>query len=154
MNQPEPVGRFSWRPAAANLKYTRRLLDLARQRGIAVYWIMPTISPAQQALRLRLGMDVDFEAFVRQMQAEFPEFVVLDVRRAAGIERFSATPATSTAAACAALSTALAETIAAHPHPGDWLALSPRIASPEADAVEDIAALCIAVGLTPGRAVR
>jgi hypothetical protein len=153
-NSPAPVGRVTWRPGSANRKFLRRILDLARDRGICVYWLMPTLSPAQQAARERQGLDGDYEAFVRNLQGEFPELVVLDARRAGWDRSVFHDTCHLDLHGAAALTEAIADAMLAGPAPTRWVALTPRHFGPKTDDIEDVAASRIAVGLTAGRAVR
>jgi hypothetical protein len=151
---PDAGGRFIWRPEPENLRFTRRLLDLAARQGIAVYWVMPTISPAHQALRERRGVDGAYEAFVRRMQGEFPGLVVLDARRAGWDHRVFHDSCHLDARGAIALSMAVADAIAAEPPPSRWAALSPRPVGVEVPEVEDVDGSRIALGMRPDRASR
>jgi hypothetical protein len=135
---PDAGGRFVWRPEPENLQFTRRLLDLAARHGIAVYWVMPTISPAHQAVRERRGIDGAYEAFVRRMQGEFPGLVVLDARRAVWDRGVFHDSCHLDRRGAIALSEAIADAIAAGPSPSRWVGLSPRPAGADEPDIEDV----------------
>lgn len=65
-----------------NAAYVRRFLALARTRQVRVYWLLPPIAPELQARRDQTGADAGHTRFVRSLQEEFPDLVVLDGRRA------------------------------------------------------------------------
>jgi hypothetical protein len=65
-----------------NAEFVRRLFDLAASRGIAVYWLLPPLSPQLQARREHAGGEAGFERFVRAMQARAANVTVLDARHA------------------------------------------------------------------------
>jgi hypothetical protein len=68
----------------ANLRGIERLLHLAAERGIRVFWLLPPLSPALQSRREASGSEAKFERFVRSSQARYPRVVtVLDARRSA-----------------------------------------------------------------------
>jgi hypothetical protein len=75
-----------WRPQATNVLYIRKFLDLAASQRLAVFWLIPPVSPAWQAECERLGHDVRYTQFVRTIVASYPNLVVVDGRRA-GYER-------------------------------------------------------------------
>jgi hypothetical protein len=61
-----------------------RLLRLAAERGIRVFWLLPPLASALQARREQTGAEAKFEAVVRAFQRRHPEVVtVLDARRLA-----------------------------------------------------------------------
>lgn len=77
---------LAWRPRPENERFVRRFLGLARDRGITVYWVTTTLSPATQAYRERCGFGAAYDAFLRRMQGEFPNLTILDSRRL-GLDR-------------------------------------------------------------------
>lgn len=75
---PGDVRRWKVRPE--HVDYLRRLLAMARSRGIRVFWLLPTNSPALLAQQTRTGVEGAYTAFLRRLQADFPELIVLDPR--------------------------------------------------------------------------
>lgn len=128
----------SWHCDPVNLKYLKRFLRLAERHRIAVYWLLPPISPAIQAERERRGLDDLERQFVRAIQAEYPGVIVLDGRHsgygpgvlwdAIHLDREGAS----------ALSAAVAALVAEGPKAGPWRAL-PTFRGPAPDrGLEDI----------------
>jgi hypothetical protein len=70
-----------WSCHRVNEAYIRRLLALARSRGIRVFWVIPPIHPRNQARREEIGTDRDYTRFVRLWQERFPDLTVIDGRR-------------------------------------------------------------------------
>jgi hypothetical protein len=68
----------NWRCDATNYKYLIKLLDLAHDRKIAVYWLL---HPAPSVLRIQseaIGMDAEFEKFTRSLLLRYPNLKVID----------------------------------------------------------------------------
>jgi hypothetical protein len=65
-----------------NAEYIRRLFALAAARGVAVYWLLPPLTPQLQARREQAGAEAGFVQFVRSMQATAANVTVLDARHA------------------------------------------------------------------------
>jgi hypothetical protein len=63
-----------------NACYVRRLLRLAAEHGIAVYWLLPPNSARVIAARDANGVHARYNRFVRTMLAQFPNLVVIDAR--------------------------------------------------------------------------
>jgi len=60
-----------------------RLLRLAAEHDIPVYWVLTPLLPALQALRDQSGAETAYERFVRSFLARYPRHLtVLDARRA------------------------------------------------------------------------
>jgi hypothetical protein len=73
-----------WYVDPSNVAGIERLLRLARDREIRVYWLLPPISSGLQEWRERSGAEAKFEGFVRSYQKRYPRVVtVLDARRVA-----------------------------------------------------------------------
>ncbi len=73
-----------WYVDPSNVEGIERLLRLARDRDIRVYWLLPPISTGLQEWRERSGAEAKFEGFVRAYQKRYPRVVtVLDARRVA-----------------------------------------------------------------------
>jgi hypothetical protein len=66
----------------ANSEGIERLLRLASERHIRVFWLLPPLSSALQARRDESGAEARHEGFIRSYQRRFPEtLTVLDSRR-------------------------------------------------------------------------
>ena len=65
-----------------HVAYLDRFLALAARHGLPVVWLLPPYVPELQALSERKGIDAQFVAFVRSVQARHPGLVVLDGRHA------------------------------------------------------------------------
>ena len=71
-----------WYVDPSNVEGIERLLRLARDREIRVYWLLPPISSGLQEWRERSGAEAKYEGFVRSYQERYPRVVtVLDARR-------------------------------------------------------------------------
>lgn len=70
----------AWSCPPRDESYVDRFLDLADSRGIAVYWLLPPLSPEVRDHRLARGSDAAYERFVRSVAARHPNTVVLDAR--------------------------------------------------------------------------
>lgn len=136
---PSTAG-LSWRPKPENARFLRRLLDLARDRGIAVYWVTTTLSPASQAIRERLGLHEGYVRYLRGLQADYPNLTVLDTL-GLGFDRTAFhDPCHLDGPSAGRLSAAVARAIGPDERPGSrWVRLLPegdrtRIARGHADA--------------------
>lgn len=70
-----------WYVDPANAMGVDRLLKLARERRLRVFWLLPPISPPLQRWRESSGAEAKFEAFVRSYLDRYPECVsILDAR--------------------------------------------------------------------------
>jgi hypothetical protein len=66
-----------------NAEAIHRLLKLAAARKIPVFWLLPPLAPALQAMRDEKGAEARYEEFLRSFQARYPGTVTfLDARRA------------------------------------------------------------------------
>jgi hypothetical protein len=73
-----------WYVDPSNARGIERLLRLAQDRKIRVFWLLPPISSGLQEWRERSGAEGKFEEFVRSYQQRYPRVVtVLDARRVA-----------------------------------------------------------------------
>ncbi len=68
-----------WKPRREHERSIRRLLAMAEERGITVYWVTTTLSPGALAVRTHLGLHAGYRDYLRGLQAEFPHLTVLDV---------------------------------------------------------------------------
>ncbi len=71
----------SWACDPVNEAYIYRMLDLARSRGITVYWLIPPVTPELQARREQRGLDALYARFARGFLDCYPNLVVLDAQR-------------------------------------------------------------------------
>jgi hypothetical protein len=66
-----------------NAEGMERLMRLAEDHNIQVFWLLPPLSPALQALRDQSGSEARYEQFIRTFMTRYPRLLtVLDVRRA------------------------------------------------------------------------
>ena len=72
----------AFRRHRVNAEYIHRLLDLAAERGVPVYWLLPPLAPQLQARREQTGAEADFVRFVRSFQTPTANLTVLDARHA------------------------------------------------------------------------
>ena len=73
-----------WYVDHTNAEGLELLLELARGRGIRVFWLLPPISQGLQEWRERSGSEAKYEQFVRKYREKFPSVLtVLDARRVA-----------------------------------------------------------------------
>jgi hypothetical protein len=153
MARAEDPSKASSRPAwwvidGPTTVYVRRFLDLAAARGIPVFWLLPPTSPAYQARAERNGRDARYAAFVREMQAGYPNVVVVDGRRAGYRREMFADLTHLNRDGASTFSDAVASLIAPHlarsngPTPAPvprWLALPPcRVRPDERIPLEDL----------------
>lgn len=71
-----------WTPSPVMVAYARRFLQLAAENDIPVFWLMPPYSPEARTRREQRGLETAYTEFALQIQAEFPNLVVLDGRQA------------------------------------------------------------------------
>lgn len=138
-----PSSRAAWKIHPVNLTYLRRFFELARSHELPVFWLVPPTHPNFQVRRERLGLDEAFTQFIRGIQNDFPNVVVVDGRRVGyGPSLFLDLTHLNTAGA-QDLSTSLAKVLAAHfsvsaDHPR-WVTLGPHDAESEAAPVKSVA---------------
>jgi hypothetical protein len=73
-----------WYVDRSNFEGIDRLLKLAGEYQVPVFWLLPPISRGLQEWRERSGSEGKYEAFVRSFQQRYPQIVtVLDARRLA-----------------------------------------------------------------------
>jgi hypothetical protein len=124
-----------------NAEAIERLLKLAAQQTIPVFWLMSPLSPNLQALRDRSGADLCYERFVRAIQARHPRVMfVIDARRAGYPPALFVDATHLNGSGAVALSRSIATAIELElPRPPStnipsWLALescSPRLVGPD-----------------------
>ncbi len=123
---PASSAALAWRPKPENERSLRRLLDLASRRGIAVYWVTTTLSPASQAVRDRAGLHEGYVRYLRRLQAEYPGLTVLDTLGLGFSRADFYDPCHLEGRAADRLSAAVAEAIAAGDRTGTrWVRLAP-----------------------------
>lgn len=71
-----------WRANRVNTEYLRRFLSLAEAHDVTVYWLIPPILPSVEAAALHSGFPQRFDQFLRTLQTQHPNLVVLDARGA------------------------------------------------------------------------
>jgi hypothetical protein len=140
LNEPSTVPR-DWRPDPVNARFVRRFLALTRERGIAVYWILPPPMPGVQAARERVGSDAAYLRFMARTTAKAPHVTVVDGRRAVYPAEVYSDPLHFDCRGMLAFSDDLAALLQQHP-PGQpdrprWLRLPDYAERSEAVALED-----------------
>jgi hypothetical protein len=66
-----------------NAQGIERLLRLASQYKVRVFWLLTPLSPKLQAIRDQAGAEARYEQFIRSLHARYPQIMtVLDARRA------------------------------------------------------------------------
>ncbi|HEV3122616.1 MAG TPA: hypothetical protein VGY53_11965, partial [Isosphaeraceae bacterium] len=84
LDDADPTNRLlsseHWQCHIVNAVYLKKLLSLAANRGIPIFWVLPPAIPQVQARRERQGYDAAYVRFVRTVQARYPSLVVLDAR--------------------------------------------------------------------------
>ena len=120
-----------------NAEAIERLLKLASERKIRVYWLMTPLSPNLQALRDQSGAEARYEQFVRTIQARYPDVMtVLDARRAAYPPSLFVDPTHLSGGGGIALSRSVATTLGPElsgprsATSAGWIALDPPFARP------------------------
>lgn len=71
----------AWISHPVNNVFLRRFLDLAADREIPVYWVIPPILPALQAACERAGFTVEQSRFLHALIERYPNVIVVDGRR-------------------------------------------------------------------------
>jgi hypothetical protein len=103
-----------WQPHRANTVFVRRFLDLAAERQIKVFWLLPPTSPAWQGRRDRLNLTAQYTRYAQHLQTQYPNLVIIDGRHA-GYQRSVFRDSTHLDRKGAlTLSLALAEVVVAH----------------------------------------
>lgn len=138
-----------WSSHHASAAYMRRFLELAAERDIPVYWLLPPLAPETQALRERLGVDALFERLVGSVQAKYPNVTVVDARHAGYGNDVFTDPVHLDRHGTAALSAALGEVLSEwlrDPDPAPrWVALPPYPPQPIEVPWEDLDQTRIAI---------
>jgi len=151
-------GEAGWWCHPVNAHFLRRFLDLTGERGVAVFWLMPPLSPGYQA-RIDGTRGVEtYLRLVRRLVGRYPHLTVLDGRHAGLPATDFVDPVHLDKDGAAALSRSLAAVLGRTPGPpaGRWVELPPgRGASPGGGAgVEDVYQSASAVTARAGVARR
>jgi hypothetical protein len=107
----QPLFPENWKCERANGLYVRRFMDLATANAIPVFWLIPPHCSQVQAGRERAGSNAAYDRFVGEIQAKFPEVVVIDGRRAGFEDSLFADPIHVDRDGAVVLSVAVAEVI-------------------------------------------
>ena len=70
----------TWKPNPLNVLYVERLLGLAQERKIPVFWVLPPCCPTVQTWREWYGEDERYEQFAARLLERFPGVSILDAR--------------------------------------------------------------------------
>jgi hypothetical protein len=134
-----------WYVDRANAQGLDRLLKLAGEHQIRVFWLLPPISPGLQHWREKSGSEAKYEAFVRSYQRRYPRFVtVLDARRVAAVPSLYVDATHLSGQGAIVLSRAVGRVLKAelsslrHDSAGNWIAVEelPPGAGPPLEDVE------------------
>ncbi|CAN5610124.1 hypothetical protein BH23PLA1_BH23PLA1_06790 [soil metagenome] len=69
-----------WTCNPLNGDYVRRFLRRADDRNVPVFWLLPPVHPTLQGWRDRVGWDDQRLRFLVELQAEFPNMILVDAR--------------------------------------------------------------------------
>ncbi len=78
----------------SNAKAIDQFLQLAQDRDIPVYWLLPPISPSLQSAREQSGAESAYENFIRGYQSRYPSILSILDGRDAGYPAAAFTDAT------------------------------------------------------------
>jgi hypothetical protein len=125
-----------------NASFVHRLLRLAAEHRIAVFWLMPPNAPKVIARRDEVGLHAKYDAFARRLLARFPNLTVLDARHAGYRENVFVDPVHLDRDGAVALSSDIAEVLEnalshAQPVPR-WVHLPDYRERPVAPELEDL----------------
>ena len=133
---PPVIGDTSanWSCHSVNARYLDRFLALAGSRGIAVYWLLPPVSPGLQTIFDRAHAEKRFLRFVRDVTMRNPHLTVVDGRHAGYPQTVFNDPSHLDRTGAAALSEALAMVVGRDStwSKGHWVDL-PRYCESAAD---------------------
>jgi hypothetical protein len=128
-----------------NVVAIERLLQLAAERNIPVFWLLTPLAPELQEFRDSSGAEAGYERFIHSLQARFPQIVtVLDARRATYPAALFADPTHLNGRGAIALSQEVAREIGrALEHQGSgaeasagWITLNAPVDHPSALGIE------------------
>jgi hypothetical protein len=132
-----------WTPQRVNLDYLHRVLALARDEGLTVYWLIPPVIPALQAAKERSGFEARYLALVRSCLERYPNLVVIDGSRAGYDPGVFHNPTHLGREGAFALSEDLGDllrTLRAGPPEGRWVALPRYRPRPVDPAIQTVVA--------------
>ena len=145
----DPSRQRRWSLARPNAAFVRRFLDLARDHGIPVFWVLPPTSPRWQERIERRGEEAAYLRFVRETRARSPNVVILDGRHTGYGRELFHDPVHLNRAGASAFTADVASAIALHlagSGPRDsWVALPAYRDRPPVRFVEDLVQSEIAV---------
>lgn len=72
---------WTWQPHPAHAEHVARFLELARQRGIPVYWVLTPADALWLERNTRAGTVSSYRRFVESQAARFANLTVLDGQR-------------------------------------------------------------------------
>jgi hypothetical protein len=78
---PRPPSREGLARAPRRGSYTQRFFDLAAAHDIRVFYLLPPVPPHTQESWIRSGIDEGKTRHVCELQADYPNLIVLDARR-------------------------------------------------------------------------
>ena len=117
----------TWEIDPINARYVRRFMGLAALHGVEVRWVIPPLCPELQARRDASRMDEPYTAFIRSVQADFANLVVLDARRSKYPAEVFCDAAHLDGRGATAFSVAVGDALASTREPGDtgrmWIEL-------------------------------
>jgi hypothetical protein len=125
-----PDRSAEWFAHPVNMRYARRLIDLAAEYHATVAWLIPPRPPDAQAYLDRTRTDVRFDAALRALADGRPNLLVVDGRRLNVRAGAFADLVHLNADGAAALSRSLGEALAAPPPRDRWVVLAPGAARP------------------------
>ena len=138
----QPLFPEDWKCDPVNESYLRRFMALARSEQVPVFWLLPPHCQNVQAGRERAGSNAAYDRFIGSIQAEFPEVVVLDGRRAGFEDALFFDPIHLDREGATVLSVAIAEAIRPHlsggPAPRTIALARPGGPEPIGSALEDL----------------
>ncbi len=121
------------------------ILQLAKNQGIHVYWLLPPISPPLQSLRDQSGAEDAYEQFIHAYQTKFPTtLTILDARRSHFANQHFVDSTHLNGHGAIALSSSLAlvlsnDLLSVHSnHRSPWINLPPPTDQPTTSSVEDL----------------
>ena len=139
---PDLARGRDWRCHPLNARYVHAFFARAAARGVAVFWLVPPLQPGLQALFDRNGQRADHDRFLRAVQAEFPDVIVIDARHAGFTPDLFTDPAHLDRDGAVALSAGVAAVVGRHlagaPGPR-WVDLPHRRGSAPDPRLEDTA---------------
>jgi hypothetical protein len=134
-----PFGEFShgsnstgrWSPSRANVTYVSKLLELASEHGVRVYWVLPPTTGSWFARRERLSLESQYDDFVHKFTVKHRNLVVIDGRRAGYPDSVFLDPTHLNQHGAVALSAALTTQLSENPRSRGWRELPVYRHTPE-----------------------